>query len=115
MLQLVQLSKKTSLIETAGTTGLVLGVIVSYKVVNINSETAGFSLTALTHTGVLATYKFNSATRQGNLVTDTDKTSNATSQKAVVDAHYFAAKSMIISKMSMGEIHMMVWVARFLL
>lgn len=84
--------EKTSLIDTAATTGLGLGVIGSYKTININSEPSGYSLTDLTHTGMLATYRFDAATGNGNLVTDPDKTFNATNQKPAVDAHYYAGR-----------------------
>lgn len=87
-----QITAKQNLIETAATTGLGLGVIGSYKTININSVTGAYTLENLTHTGRLETYQYNSSTGQGTIVSDTDKTFNATNQRAAVDAHYYAGR-----------------------
>ncbi len=78
-----------NLISAAATTGLGLGVNGSYKTLNINSGTT-YTLEDLTHTGSLTTYQYNTTTGQGIIVSDSDKTFNATNQKAAVDAHYYA-------------------------
>ncbi|TDM39883.1 peptidase M4 family protein [Macrococcoides goetzii] len=87
-----QITAKQNLIETAATTGLGLGVIGSYKTININSATGGYTLEDFTHTGRLETYQYNSSTGQGTIVSDTDKTFNATNQRAAVDSHYYAGR-----------------------
>lgn len=84
--------EQNNLIDNAATTGTGLGVVGSYKTININSETSGYSLTDVTHTGILATYQYDAATGQGKLVTDTDKIFNSANQKAAVDANYYAGR-----------------------
>lgn len=83
-----QNTAKQSLIETAATAGLGLGITGSYKTININSVTGAYTLEDLTHTGRLETYQYNSSTGHGTIVSDTDKTFNAANQKAAVVPHY---------------------------
>lgn len=81
-----------SLVDNVATTGTGVGVLGSFKSININSEASGYSLTDLTRTGAISTYRFNTATSQGDLVIDTDKTFNSDTQRAAVDAHYYAGR-----------------------
>lgn len=78
--------------ERLATTGLGLGVVGSYKSINISSEGTGYVLSDTTHTGEIATFAYNPSTQTADIVSDPDKTFNAANQKAAVDAHYYAGK-----------------------
>lgn len=93
---------KDNEIKKTATTGLGLGVTGSYKSININSGTT-YTLEDLTHAGQLTTYQYNTATGVGTIVSDTDKTFNATNQKAPVDAHYYAGRVYDYYKKTFGR------------
>ncbi|MGV2928941.1 M4 family metallopeptidase [Macrococcus capreoli] len=78
--------------KRVATTGLGLGVIGSYKTINITNEATSYYLSDATRKGEIATYAYNPTTKVADLVSDTDKTFNAANQKAAVDAHYYAGR-----------------------
>ncbi|WP_414054776.1 M4 family metallopeptidase [Macrococcus equi] len=82
----------TNKMENIATTGLGLGVVGSYKSINITNENNAYLLVDTTHTGQISTYAFNNTTKMADIITDTDKTFNAADQRAAVDAHYYAGR-----------------------
>ena len=85
-----QIVEKQNLAKHAATTGTGKGVLGDTKTIKINSIYGGYKLEDLTHRGVIAAYNYNDYTGYTTAVTDRDRVFDATSQRAGVDANYYA-------------------------
>ncbi|MFD2867362.1 M4 family metallopeptidase [Kurthia populi] len=81
------LAKKNILHEATGTG---IGTKGDTKTINISAISGGYSLTDTTHTGKIITYDAKTTQTRGNVVTSTSTLFNTTTQRAAVDAHYYA-------------------------
>lgn len=98
-----QILEKVNLVRHVATTGTGIGILGDSKNININSITGGYALQDLTHKGQIAAYSLNSSTGSASLVTDTDKIFNLSSQRAAVDANYYAAETYDFYKNNFGR------------
>ncbi|TDM00690.1 M4 family metallopeptidase [Macrococcus carouselicus] len=82
--------KKQNLIEKVATTGYGYGNKGDYKSLNLSAENGKYYLTDLTHTGDIETYDAKNTETNFTIMSDYDKAFTSTSQRAGVDAHYYA-------------------------
>ncbi|TDL98269.1 peptidase M4 family protein [Macrococcus brunensis] len=82
--------KKQNLLEEVATTGYGYGNKGDYKSLNITADSGQYYLVDQTHTGNIETYDAHNTKSNYNLISDYDNAFTSTSQRAGVDAHYYA-------------------------
>lgn len=82
--------KQNALTDVGATTGTGTGTNGATKTLNLYEESGRYYLSDVTHTGEIQTYDANNTTSRYSLVYDTDKSFTSTTQRAAVDAHYYA-------------------------
>lgn len=87
-----QIVEKQNLIQEAATTGTGKGVLGDTKSIKINSVSGGYNLEDLTHRGIISSYNYDANTGNAYVISDRDRVFDATSQRAGVDANYYAGQ-----------------------
>lgn len=82
---------KQNILSEAAATGTGIGVNGDTKSpLNISTISGGYTLTDVTHTGQINTYDARNGTSKLYTITNATKSFTTTSQRAAVDAHYYA-------------------------
>ncbi|MCO4097067.1 peptidase M4 family protein [Macrococcoides canis] len=87
-----QVVEKLNLIQHAATTGTGRGVLGDTKTININSLSGGYTLEDITRRGVISSYSYNPSTGTANVISDRDRVFDGASQRAGVDANFYAGQ-----------------------